>query len=117
MESIHLLYSYEEYKKRKEHLWSDVEPLVDTYEKIMRLSLKMDRTKEEDKELKVLQQKTKETSLLEVYTRSIYAITDKYMDLKDIHDDEKRNDIYNEIGRMQCDIEVLKEKWNNINND
>ena len=117
MEQIHLLYSYGEYLKHKNELWSDVRPLVELYEKFMCLSSKINRTKEEDEEFELLQQKIKEYSLLEEYTRNTYKITDKYIDLKDIHDDEQRNDIYNEIGRIQCEIEVLKEKWDNINKD
>ena len=112
MEQIHLLYSYEEYKEKSS---SPITEMSEDSGKMLSLSLKMDRTKEENEELELLQQKIKESYVLEDYTRKTYKITDKYMDLKDIHDDEQRNDIYNEIGRMQCEIEVLKEKWYNIN--
>lgn len=116
MEQIHLLYSYEEYKENKKNDFSSIEPISEDYAKMLFLSLKMDRTKEEDKEFNLLQQKTEKYFLLKEYTRKTYKITDKYMELKDIHDDEQRNDMYNEIGRMQCEIEVLKEKWSELNN-
>jgi len=116
MEQINLLYSYEEYKGNKKSLSAPLKLMSEDYLRMINLSFEMNRTKEEEEELKNLQQKTKGSSILEGYTRKTHEITDKYIDLKDIHDDEQRNDIYNEIGRMQCQIEVLKEKWNNINN-
>lgn len=39
-----------------------------------------------------------------------YEIMDIYNNLKYIHDDESRKEVYENIGRKQCEIEMLKEK-------
>lgn len=110
MEQIHLLYSYDEYKNKME-----IGQLTENTAKKIILLLKSDRTKEEDDELEELTKRSSIDSLLEEYTRSTHRLTDRYIELKDIHDDEKRNEMYNEIGHMQCEIELLKEKWNILN--
>lgn len=77
--------------------------------RILELSLKFNRSEEEEKEYQELKRVSDEYSFNKRYTDYTYEITDVYNALKYCHDDEKRIEMYNTIGRMQCKIEILKE--------
>lgn len=106
MKELKLLYSYEEWKNKGGSMQCKSENTAN----MLMLAFKMDRTPEEEKKYQLLCEKSKEDDLNTEYTELTYNIIGLYNSLKYIHDDERRKEIYENIGRKQCEIEILKEK-------
>lgn len=110
MNKLKLLYSYEEWENKIKSVCGSIDGISQDAGRLMELSFNFHRSEEEEKEYKLLSKKIDEKSVNEKYTKLTYEITDSYNNLKYIHDDERRTKIYEEIGRKQCEIEILKEK-------
>lgn len=110
MNDLKLLYSYEEWKKNKTSLLGGVNIISKDFVRLMELGISLYRTGAEELEYKYLRKKIKLNSANKEYTKLTYEITDMYNKLKDIHDDDMRHEIYEDIGRKQCEIEILREE-------
>jgi len=105
MKELKLLCSYEEWKDKG----CNGSMSEDTANMLL-LAFKMDKTPDEEKKYRALCEKSEIDTLNTKYTKLTYEIMDIYNNLKYIHDDESRKEVYENIGRKQCEIEMLKEK-------
>ena len=106
MKELKLLYSYEEWKTDKNKCFK---PLSEDMAELMSLTMQWTRTEEDKIKIKELNQKTEEETNNQKYTSLVYEITDLFNKLKYVYDDNERKDIYEAMGRKQCEIEQLKE--------
>lgn len=106
MKELKLLYSYEEWKNKK----GQFEEIAEDTARLLSLSFKFDRTEEEEKEYAELTEKSEYKSDCLKYTKLVYTITDMYNELKYTHNDEVRKELYESIGRKQCEVEIMKEE-------
>ena len=107
MKELKLLYSYDEWKNKTQ----DIEGLSEDSAQLLALSFNFNRTEEEEKEYKELSEKTYYQNILRKYTTLTYEITDMYNLLKYTHCDDARKELYESIGRKQCEIEIIKENF------
>lgn len=115
---LKLLYSYEEYKQQKEGhgISRTMQAIKESTARLMLLTLKGnpfndERTEEEKAEHEKLLVETESNTINEKFTRLTHEITDLFYDLKDTHDNEQREYKYISMGRKQCEIEMMKEKY------
>ena len=106
MKQLKLLCSYEEWKQKKVRFTG----MSEETGRLLNLAFNFHRTEAEEKEYELLSKKTHKDSINEKYTNLTYEITDMYNKLKDIHEDDMRHEIYEDIGRKQCEIEILREE-------
>ena len=109
MNKLKLLYSYEEWKNKSKKIGGSVDEISQGFARLMELSFNFHRTEDEENEYQILSKNINDNSVNTKYTKLTYEITDSYNNLKDVHNDENRHEIYEEIGRKQCEIEILKE--------
>lgn len=107
MKELKLLYSYDEWKNKTQH----IEGLFEDSARFLTLSFKFNRTEEEEKEYKELSEKADCRERLSKYTALTHEITDMYNQLKYTHCDDTRKELYESIGRKQCEIEIIKEDF------
>lgn len=105
MKELKLLYSYDEWKNKTQ----DIEEMSEGSAQLLALSFKFNRTEEEEKEYKELSEKADYRKKLYKYTTLTHEITDMYNQLKYTHCDDARKELYESIGRKQCEIEIIKE--------
>ncbi len=120
MNKLKLLYSYEEYKNNKNSrgLSGNIKSVTERTMRLLELTMKSvpfnnTRTEEEEQEYKELSKECDDNIINEKYTRLTHEITDLFFELKDTHDNEHREHKYLSIGRKQCEIEMMKEKYEN----
>lgn len=106
MKELKLLFSYDEWKIRG----GSIEDMSEEAANLLALSLKFNRTEEEEKEYKELSEKTDYRNRLYKHTNLTHEITDMYNRLKYTHCDDARKELYENIGRKQCEIEIIKEE-------
>jgi hypothetical protein len=107
-----LLYSYEDYKKGYSG-HRDIEEITDRINRMLILSCNFNKTKEQEEEFNKLRDEVDLDNKNQKFTTLTHEITDLYFELKNIHDDELRYEKYELIGRKQCEIEIIKEEFNN----
>lgn len=105
MKELKLLYSYDEWKNKTQ----DIEEMSEGSAQLLALSFKFNRTEEEEKEYRELSENIYYQNILRKYTTLTYEITDTYNQLKYTHCDDARKELYESIGRKQCEIEIIKE--------
>jgi uncharacterized protein YlxW (UPF0749 family) len=112
MNELKLLYSYEEWKNgtSRNGINSEMKRLSENAANRLMLALKFDKTEEEIAEYERLNQEFEVNEQNRKFTELTHEITDLYNKLKYVHENEDREAKYNEIGRKQCEIEMLKEK-------
>lgn len=108
MSKLELLYSYKEWKE--DDLRYKLMPLSETTAKMLSLAMNFNRTEKDEEEYQSLRHQSDINYRNAEYTKLTHIITDIYNDLKNTHRDDTRQDKYIEIGRMQCEIEILKEQ-------
>ena len=109
----HLLYSYENYKNGKISSLHKSGSLSERTVRLLALSYNFNKTKDEDEEFAKLRKEVELDNKNENFTTLTHEITDLYFELKNIHDDEIRHEKYELMGRKQCEIEIIKEEFNN----
>ena len=110
----HLLYSYEDYKNGKRSpSVNETEEFTERMGRYVGLSLNFNKTKEEEEEYNSLYKEIITDGKNRNFTTLTHEITDLYFELKNIHDDDIRHEKYELIGRKQCEIEIIKEKFKN----
>ena len=107
MKELKLLYSYDEWKNKTQ----DIEGMSEYAARLLALSFNFNRTEEEEKEYKELSEKADYQNRLRKYTTLTHEITDMYNQLKYTHRDDTRKELYESIGRKQCEIEIIKEDF------
>lgn len=107
MKELKLLYSYDEWKNKTQ----DIEGVSEDAARFLALSFNFNRTEEEEKEYKELSKIIEYRNKLRKYTILTYEITDMYNELKYTHRDDARKELYESIGRKQCEIEIIKENF------
>lgn len=108
---LKMLYSYEDYKKNE--YGEEFKKMSSETADALFLSLKMDKTKEEEDLLKEMNECSKYNRYLNDYTIKNHKLLDLYNDLKNKHDDEQREYTYRQIGVRFCELQVLIESFNN----
>ena len=106
MKKLKLMCSYEEWKEKKS---DGLNSMIEITGRLMLLSMNFNRTKEEDEEYKKLSLESEQNKINYNFTSLTYEITDLFNKLKYCYDDGDRKDIYETMGRKQCEIEQLKE--------
>lgn len=106
MKELKLLYSYEEWKNKTQ----DIEGIFEDSARLFALSFNFNRTEKEEKKYKELSEKVEWQRTLSKYTDLTHTITDMYNKLKYTHCDDARKELYESIGRKQCEIEIIKEE-------
>lgn len=106
MKELKLLYSYEEWETDKNKCFK---PLSEDMAELMSLTMQWNRTEEDNIKIEELTQKTEDEVNNQKYTSLVYEITDLFNKLKYVYDDNERKNIYETMGRKQCEIEQLKE--------
>lgn len=114
MEKLELYCSYEEWKNKKSNAFK---PMTIVTGKLLLLSMNFNRTKEEDKEYKKLLLESNQNKINYEFTSLTYEITDLFNKLKYCYNDDDRKEIYEMMGRKQCEIEQIKEKCKPKQND
>ena len=109
----HLLYSYENYKNSKISSLHKLSGLSERTARLLALSYNFNKTTDEEEELEKLRKEVELDNKNENFTTLTHEITDLYFELKNIHDDEIRHEKYELMGRKQCEIEIIKEEFNN----
>ena len=107
MKELKLLFSYDEWKISG----GSIEDMSEEAANLLALSLNFNRTEEEEKEYKELSKIIEYRNKLRKYTILTYEITDMYNELKYTHRDDARKELYESIGRKQCEIEIIKENF------
>lgn len=107
MKELKLLYSYDEWKNKA----GNIEELSEDAANLLALSFNFNRTEEEEKEYKELNERVNCRQRLYKYTNLTHEITDMYNQLKYTHCDDARKELYENIGRKQCEIEIIKEDF------
>lgn len=107
MKELKLLFSYDEWKNKTQ----DIEGMSEDAVQLLALSFNFNRTEEEEKEYKELSEKVDYRKRLHKYTTLTHEITDMYNQLKYTHCDDTRKELYESIGRKQCEIEIIKEDF------
>lgn len=103
---LKLLCSYKEWKDNK----SPFNEMLENTAKLLNLSMKFNRSEEEEQEYQELQKQSDIESACKRYTILTHVITDMYEKLKYTHDDDDRQCMYTRIGKKQCEIEIIKEE-------
>ena len=107
MKELKLLYSYDEWKNKTQY----IEGVSEEAARFLTLNLNFNRTEEEEKEYQELSEKADCRRRLSKYTTLTHEITDMYNQLKYTHCDDTRKEVYESIGRKQCEIEIIKEDF------
>jgi hypothetical protein len=112
MNELKLLYSYEEWKNgtSRNGINSEMKRLSENEANRLMLAFNFDKTEEEIAEYERLNHEFEVNEKNRKFTELTHGITDLYNKLKYVHDNEDREAKYNDIGRKQCEIEMLKEK-------
>lgn len=108
---LKMLYSYEDYKNKKESSVLMDEIRENTARQLL-LSMKFNRSEEEQRELDALAKENVYNEYLEKYTKMTCDLLDKYYELKNEHDNELRKKRYKRIGVVYCQLQVLIESFN-----
>jgi superfamily I DNA and/or RNA helicase len=108
---LKMLYSYEDYKNKKESSVLMDEIGENTARQLL-LSMKFNRSEEEQRELDALAKENVYNEYLEKYTKMTCDLLDKYYELKNEHDNKLRKKIYKRIGVVYCQLQVLIESFN-----
>lgn len=108
---LKMLYSYKDYKNKKKSSVLMDEISENTARQLL-LSMKFNRSEEEQRELDALAKENIYNEYLEKYTKMTCDLLDKYYELKNEHDNELRKKRYKRIGVVYCQLQVLIESFN-----